>query len=333
MFTNRVTRSRALRLLTTLPALAAVAAVTAGPATASTAPLVPQSGTLFGAFVNDPSTGSGAEQQVNNLENGIGRKLAIHQIFLLKGKLLNKMATWDVTNGRTPLITFGSGYNTVDVANGNFDSYFGQLADQIAALQHPVFLRFDHEMDAAANAGYVISASDFIAAYRHVHALFAAHGVTTSAWVWEPTGFGFKPHGNLPAPAPAYYPGDDVVDWIGADAYNWGGCRSGFKYSWRDFSDLVSPFYAWGSAKGKPMIVPEFGTVESNTDPNAKAAWYNSAASELQTQFPQIRAVVYFDAFDGRGDQPRACDWTPATSTTSFNGFKSMATMLNGSVR
>ena len=59
------------------------------------------------------------------------------------------------------------------------------------------------------------SGRDFVAAWDHIRAIFAAVGVKNAAWVWCPTANGFNPDGR----AAAFYPGDNKVDWICADAY------------------------------------------------------------------------------------------------------------------
>src|SRR5437773_366279 len=65
------------------------------------------------------------------------------------------------------------------------DQYLGSLARQIRALGRPVLLRYAGDMDRAAgwrSSGY---GPAFVAAWRHVHELFAAEGVAGS-WVWSP---------------------------------------------------------------------------------------------------------------------------------------------------
>src|SRR5207249_4332973 len=99
---------------------------------------------------------------------------------------------WDISMGRIPLISW-AGTNTKQVAAGKNDTLFAQRADAIKALGAPVFLRWFWEMDGirASKKNTAISPTDYIAAWRHIHALFDAHGVTNVVWVWCPVSLGF----------------------------------------------------------------------------------------------------------------------------------------------
>ena len=90
--------------------------------------------------------------------------------------------------------------------------------------------------------------AEFIAAWKHVRAIFAQQHVRNVAWVWCPTAKGFVPGGN----AAAYYPGNDEVDWVCADAY------PGFG-PYRSFADTVQPFLSWASHHPKPVMIGEYG--------------------------------------------------------------------------
>ena len=64
-----------------------------------------------------------------------------------------------------------------------------------------------------------------------------AQDVPNVSYVWQMTAYGFvrKGAGN----AINYYPGDNYVDYVAADAYNWGGCVSGS--TWRALSAVARP--------------------------------------------------------------------------------------------
>jgi uroporphyrinogen-III synthase len=69
------------------------------------------------------------------------------------------------------------------------------------------------------------------------------------------------------------------------------------------------------------MLVGEFGTVEGT--PGAKATWFTQADRALRTEFPAIRAVVYFESDHENFD--RYFDWRVTTSQSSLAAFRAFA--------
>jgi hypothetical protein len=265
---------------------------------------------LLGAWVKGsspaPSSQLAATQQ---LEAAIGRKLAIGHTYVPWGQGLGSLPVSHVAEGRIPMISFGGGANPRAVAAGSYDAYLKTLARSVGALGRPVLLRYAWGVDrpirrtADRSTGYA-----YVAAWRHVHALFAAQGVAGS-WVWAPDADVFA---GARGGVGRYWPGDRYVDWIGAAGFNAGACNGGA--GWSDFATIFKSFYAFGSARAKPLIVSETGTVEDPASPGRKQAWYLDAARTLAQSMPRIRAVVYFDE-GGR------CDWRPDTSAQSMEGF------------
>jgi hypothetical protein len=135
---------------------------------------------------------------------------------------------------------------------------------------------------------------------------------TNVQWVWCPNATAFRSDDERNAPA--YYPGDDYVDWICADGYNWAPGRPNDK--WRSFASIYQDFYEWGITRGKPLMVGEYGAQERN--PGEKAQWLTEAREALKTKFPGIKAVVYFDA-------NKDYDWRVTTSPDALAAFRAMA--------
>jgi hypothetical protein len=258
-------------------------------------------------------SGTAAAQQeaTRRLETAIGRQLNIGHSFVPWGAGLGELPAANLAAGRTPLISFGRGGRPRDVAAGRHDRYLAALARDVAALGRPVLLRYAWGMDAAGRRT-TRSGPAFVAAWRHVHDLFAARGVR-GFWVWSPNADAFA---GARGGADQYWPGDDYVDWVGADGFNWGGCSG--QSTWRDFGSIFKAFYAWGSARSKPLMISGTGTVEDPIDPGRKRGWYLDAASSLGGSMPRVRAVVLLD-------QGGRCDWQPDTSALSMSGFVDFA--------
>lgn len=274
--------------------------------------LVPARGDLFGASVQ-PAGGSGTaadEAAIAGLERVLGRKLAIDQFYVRwAAPLPLTLARWDLRQGTIPMISWG-GASASLIAAGTYDAQIRARALQLRALGGPVLLRWFWEMDGASSRADAVSPTAFIRAWRHIHDVFASVGADNVRWVWCPTAAGFST-----GRAQQFYPGSAYVDWIGADGYNWYPARPGAR--WASFGQIFSAFYRWGQQTGKPLIVGEFGVLEAA--PGAKAGWLTQAGRELRTQFPAIRAVVYFDS------QDQQFDWKVTTSPSALAAFRSFA--------
>src|SRR4051794_11636618 len=152
------------------------------------------------------------------------------------------------------------------VASGAYDDQLDRMAQGIASLHVPVFVTFDHEPDQPARSA-VGTPAQFVAAWRHVHDVFVAQGATNAVWVWVVMA--------LPqtyAATPAFWPGDDDVDWISWDSYDDAGCHGGAVDPSRmqSFSAVALGYYAWllehgpaaGIDTGKPMMISESATMD-----------------------------------------------------------------------
>ncbi len=272
----------------------------------------PAAGTWLGSWVGSRYGHSlpQRERAVLELESKLGRKLAIDHTYVPWGTSIGWQPAWDLAGGRIPMISFGNGGDTREVAAGRHDAYLRSLAEQVRALGRPVLLRYAYEMDGDGNRDWVHSGPEYVAAWRHVHRLFDGAGAR-AAWVWAPNASAFAD----PSRVQGYWPGDGEVDWIGADGYNWYGCRN--RTDWRSFGQIFQPFYNWGMARHKPLMVAETGTTEDPADPGRKRAWYTQAASALRGM-PGVRAVVFFDSNN-------TCRWWVDTTPESLQGFRALA--------
>jgi beta-mannanase len=206
--------------------------------------------------------------------------------------------------GTTKIVPWNS------VANGSQDAVIDATADRLKAFGRPLFLSFHHEPEN--EVGQYGSASDFAAAFRHVHDRFAARGVGNVVWVWNVMGWS----GGYGQYTGGLYPGDAYVDWIAWDPYNWYGCRGS---TWTSFGDKAGQFYGWLKSNGfgdKPFMLGEYGTPERSGDPGAKAAWFGAIPSALQTRLTNLKALVYFNHPGNIG-----CIWRIDSSSAALQAF------------
>src|SRR6266487_4384866 len=278
----------------------------------SSGSLVPAHGALFGAWA-EPIGGDNYvayEAAVLALERQIGRKLAVNQLYDPWSRPLPLIvARWDLSHGRIPMISW-AGYHTNLIAAGVFDGDIRARARALRALHGPVMLRWFAEMDGRNDRPLVSSPGSFIAAWRHVHNIFASVGATNVTWIWCPNAGHFA--GGV---SQRYYPGARYVDWICADGYNWAPRRQGAP--WKSVASIFTTFYRWGIRMGKPLMIGEFGVLERA--PGEKAAWFRQTDRQLRALFPAIRAVIYFNS-DHQG-----YDWRVTTSQSALSGFRTFA--------
>jgi hypothetical protein len=255
------------------------------------APPIPKHGAYFGAWVRDgPYTQPNQIVALDRLQRTLGRRLDIVHTYLRWEAAFPRTSELAALRQGSMLLVSWTGADSVGVASGRYDSVIRLRARQLKALHKPVFLEWRWEMDRNNLRGVVGTPGEFIAAWRHVRAVFAHEAVNNVAWVWCPTAKGFQPGGN----APAYYPGTSQVDWICADAYPGYG-------PYRSFSDAAGPFLSWATHYRRPVMIGEYG-VQRSYGPQQRARWLLAAAQTVRDD-PQIKALVYFDS-DPAGSAP-----------------------------
>jgi hypothetical protein len=205
-------------------------------------------------------------------------------------------------------------FQLADVIAGTYDSYIREFATAARNWGHPFFLRFNWEMNGSwfpwSEGINGNQSGEFIAAWRHVHDIFAAVGADNVTWVWCPN---VDPDGIFRDLA-SLYPGDAYVDWTGLDGYNW-GLHPAKPDRWRSFNDLYSTTYqriVGSIAPDKPMLIGEIGSTEQG---GSKANWIEEALTVIPTNYPKIRGLLWFDTYDD------GMDWPIETSPSAAGAF------------
>jgi hypothetical protein len=283
-----------------------------------TGPLVPPEGALFGLHTTPDSATAKqpSDMGIAAMEAAFGRTFDIdNHYYAWDAPLPTWRDRWDLDQGRIPMLSW-MGTSTKDTAAGRYDALFGQRADAIRDLGKPVFLRWFWEMDGdrAAKKKPAGSPAQYIAAWRHLHDLFQAHGATNAVWVWCPVSLHF-----YTGTAQPFYPGDDAVDWICADGYNWAPGKPNLPYE--SFQRLFQAFYDFGVQHGKPLMVGETGAQENA--PGDKVKWINAMHDSVKLHYPNVEAYLYFDVDDSGSNGNY--DWRLNSSPGSIDAFKTMA--------
>jgi hypothetical protein len=214
------------------------------------------------------------------------------------------------------------GYLMRDVANGAHDGYIADIASEVAEWDGPLFVRFAQEMNGTWYpwGKHQNSPDDYIAAWRHVHQIFQDRGAGHVTWVWNPS------EKNHAESLGRWYPGDDVVDWVAVDGYNWDApqyWREGDD-TWRLLDRVFRPSFddiATFVPADKPRMIAETSTNERGDDPGKKAAWICDAFGRaLPEVLPEVKAVLWFDEPTNEGGW--VVPWPIDSSPESLAAFR-----------
>ena len=250
--------------------------------------LVPASGAYLGAYVQPASyTSAGQIDAIVGFERQLGRSLGLVHVYHPWDSPFPSAADQHFVRRRKALLlTWGGTPDTRAIIAGRYDALIRQRAAAVKGLGRPILMEFRHEMDRPNLLWAMHSPADYIAAWDHIRTIFAAAGATNASWVWCPTAYGFTV-----GRAQAFYPGNNEVDWVCADAYSPSPSVP--------LSVTAGPFLRWAAHHPKPVIIGEFGV---GGNPAGWPAWL-AGAGRLARQDPQIKAMDYFsgDGTDSNG--------------------------------
>ena len=183
-------------------------------------------------------------------------------------------------------------YSLERILAGAYDPYVWKWAKKLAAYRRPVFLRPMHEMNFPCypwSQGVGGNGPEsFVAAWRHLHGIFAAADASNVRWVWcpladDPPGAGME----------AFYPGSRYVDVLALDGYNWG---SGFPQhgGWRSFRRVFCESYRRVERLDRttPIWIAE---TASDTRGGDKASWIDEMFRTLATDMPRVELIGWFN--------------------------------------
>ncbi len=279
---------------------------------------LPPAGTIYlGAFVNPSGLEHGTTTaSFDAFESQIGRKLAIdlgYQAFT--SKFGTRLQVDDIANGRIPIYSWNCGPSNAAIASGAYDAAIVTQATAIKSYRWPVFVRYmwDPDLPAASfsrsscydpltdNPDRTFSPIEYVAAWQHIRGVFARIGAVNAIFLWTISSIGKD--------SIAYYPGDAAVDWVGLDAYD---------LSDSSFSATFGPTYASLAPFNKPTMISEAGA-NGATQIN----FFTGAQSTLQSQFPLVRAFVYYDAIGPQADWRLTTAALPAFAAFAASSYLS----------
>ena len=191
---------------------------------------------------------------------------------------------------------------------GRYDGYVREFALRARAWGKPFVIRFAHEMNLSRYhwgtdpEGYGPASPElYRRMFRHVVDIFRSSGATNVLWAFCPNAESVPnpSSGSLAAwnRPEAYWPGDDWVDILGMDGYNWGRTkvveRDGWESRWQSFREIFGPLRRAlrELAPAKPIVVFETASVAAG---GVREDWLREALAEATDW--GIRGVCWFYA-------------------------------------
>ena len=155
-----------------------------------------------------------------------------------------------------------------DVADGKADAKIDALLDALTAYNRPVYLRLGYGFDDPANK---YEPAVYVSAWKKFHERIQARDITNVALVWESAALCGE------SPLADWYPGDEVVDWIGT---NYGECANGVIQFAREHY--------------KPVMV------EATSHGAGWDGWFTPFFKFANDNNDVVRAVTYINDGEGR---------------------------------
>mgnify|MGYP000734187380 CR=1 FL=1 len=276
--------------------------------------------TSVGAYVNYDGWNVNTIDQFNADTIRNAATINVFSSFSSDWNNLSVQASNVVSRSAVPMITWMP-YNSADpesnvlaeITQGQWDSYIASWVEGLkswrstyAEADKPsVLIRFGHEF----NGNWYPwgnKPEDLKAAWRYLHAAFTEAGLNdVVGWVWCANNVDVDSYNNVMA----YYPGDDVVDWLSLDGYNWG---SNYSFThWKSFDETFSQQYVKmvSAVPNKPMMLAEVSSAEPNDLPDpswgqdgddadaleSKSDWTTDMMQSIQSNYPAIQSIVWFN--------------------------------------
>ena len=192
-----------------------------------------------------------------------------------------------------------------DLLAGAYDPYLAGFARETRNWSKPLLIRFGHEMNLARyhwgtdrDSYGPSSPGIYKSMFMYVVELFRREKADNVRWVFCPNAES-QPHPEwdraLWNRAEKYYPGDDYVDILGMDGYNWGTTqqkdKNGWDSRWRSFSDTFSDLHSELKkiSPQKPMVIFETSSARPGGD---RTAWIADALD--QSRAWGVKGLVWF---------------------------------------
>ena len=264
-----------------------------------------------------PTCGLGCAGDTASLESAIGHRLKYERIYHRTEPFpdAQEQAAWAAR--RIPVTSFktlqddGSAIPFAEVAAGADDDHLRALAAAIRPFgRRPWILIYFAEPEDDVGE----SPEDFAPAFRRVRDVMGDLGPGIT-WAHNVS------HGTYDdGDGELYYPGDDYVDYIACDGYNW--CPgSGHGTEKETFERLFAVTNQFAERKGKPWLATEVGTWDDPTPGWSKAEWIEQMGRTAKA-WARLKGIMWFEH---DSDESTLCDWKIQDRADAIEAFAALA--------
>lgn len=261
----------------------------------------------WGAFAGQ------GEDDLNNFERLVGAEVDIRAFFVgLGDPFPSDIAASLRAKGKTLLIFLESYRTSLEAINqGEWDDYLDNFAQAAKASGVEMIIAPFPEMNGNWDpwSGYgpdgkmINPPSRIIEAWQNIHDRFQDASNVKFAWAVNNISVPDIPQ-NDPS---AYYPGDDYVDYVGVDGFNFGD-------PWQSFGSVFDQAIEKLLIYRKPIYIFSMANI-AHPD---KAAWIAEGLGAHVKGYPGLAGWVWFhqDGHDG--------NWTVDSDAASLEAFKAV---------
>ena len=197
------------------------------------------------------------------------------------------------------------------INSGQTDAYWQEWAKNAKAFQDDVILRFGFEM----NGGWFAWGQQpeaFKAAWKRVYALVRDEGGARNVQFMFAPNIEFDDEEKL-VEIELYYPGDEFVELLGLDGYNFGDSSKEGE-SWQTYEEVFEKSIAKISQAEKPLILSEIGCADGPRKPE----WMKDFLEKVNSD-PRVQGYIYYNHYDPKKERQ---NWLLDSDPETFEIFK-----------
>jgi beta-mannanase len=218
-------------------------------------------------------------------------------------------------------------YRLTSITNGEHDAELRRWARELRNFGYPVQFRPMCEMNGDWNPWSGTAngnkRSDFVPAWRHIHDIFMQEGVTNVDWVWAPNRDGSSE--DATETFNSYYPGDEYVDYIGINGYNWGTMYSTPTWVsfWQNLEEVFADSYdVYTDHTNKPIIFSEMASADVGGE---REQWIKDSFEMMPARFPRVVSVIWFNL-------NKETDWRIESSPAGLSAFQAATEKMDTTI-